>query len=243
MFLSPRFPRDALVRRQVLEGVHAIVDLDYAAQAQSKLSIQVFSRSGASNVRFESYQGIEPAIAAELVLREKSKTVVSPVQPQAPYSQIPYNSAYPAAADLSAGYPYPYTHPPAPSPAIPQPAPAADLASMVGQLDNTALQALLATLQTNQAAAPHQAAVHLGFPAAGAQAPQVDINLLLGNLRNVATSQSMPLPGAAQTAQGYPHAPSYMPSGAGPVSPTGIGAAPNAAIVQNIMDQLKRAAQ
>ncbi|KAM7204294.1 hypothetical protein V8F20_003707 [Naviculisporaceae sp. PSN 640] len=245
MFLNPRFPRDALVRRQVLEGVHAIVDLDYAAQAQGKLSIQVFSRSGGSNVRFESYQGIDPTIAAELVLREKSKPIISPVQPQVPYQHVPqYGSGYPA--DPAAGYPYPYPHPhpQAPPPAIPsQPAapPAADLASMVGQLDNNALQALLASLQTNQTIAPHQHAMP-GYPAAGAQAPQVDVNLLLGNLRNAAASQ----PAVPPAAQGYGHTPGYMSAGAaGPVSPTGpgVGAAPNAAIVQTIMDQLKRAAQ
>ncbi|KAM7221880.1 hypothetical protein V8F06_002631 [Rhypophila decipiens] len=237
MFLSPRFPRDALVRRQVLEGVHAIVDLDFAAQTHAKLSIQVFSRSGGANVRFESYQGLEPSIAAELVLREKSKPIVSPVQPQAPYPRMPYSSGYPA--DPSAGYPYPYPHPQAPPPpAVAQP----DLASMVGQLDNTSLQALLASLQTNQAPMGPQHGAHPGYhpTAAGPQVPQVDINLLLGNLRNAAASQPVAVPPTAH--QGYAHAPGYMSAG-GPVSPTGVGAPPNAAIVQNIMDQLKRAAQ
>ena len=229
MFLNPRFPRDALVQRQVIEGVHAIVDLDYAAQAQSKLSIQVFIRSGNSNVRFELYQGIDPTVAAELVLREKQQSAPSPVQPVQPV-QPP--AAYPPQNNYSSAYPYPYPHASGPSVPVQPAAPAPDLASMVGQLDNTALQALLASLQTGQVAAPQQAP-HPGF---APQAPAVDIGFLLGNLRNVATGQQG-VPGA----HGYGSAPAYFPPGPGPISPTG-GVA-DTAMVQNIMDQLKRAAR
>ncbi|KAK3321585.1 hypothetical protein B0H66DRAFT_472835 [Apodospora peruviana] len=232
MFVSPRLPREALVERQVLEGVHAIIDLDYAAQMQGRLSIQVFSRSGGSNVRFESYQNIDPTIAAELVVREKSQSAAAQVaQPARPvYPQNNYNPTY--STDPSTGYPYQYPHASAPS-AQPQPAvPAPDLASMVGQLDNAALQALLSTLQTTQGAPAHQAS-HPVLLGGAPQAPQIDINTLLGNLRNVATSQPVPMAGAAPGVPGY-GAPQYMPPTAG---------VNNAAMVQNIMEQLKRVAQ
>lgn len=254
MYLNPRFPRDAVVQRQVVEGVHAIIDLDYAAQSQGKISIQVFMRSGGSSVRFELYQGIDPPIAAELVLREKSQSGAHHAQARPPQQYPPtnYNQPYPPeAAPPPANYPYQYPPQPSAPVAPPQPpAPAApDLASMVGQLDNSALQALLASLQQNPQAAAAAAA------AAGAQAQahhhamqpqqqqqpaaQIDMNALLGNLRSAAAAAP---PSYGSAPQGYAapvgHA-AGMPGG----MTGGGGGIDTAHHVQTIIDQLKRAAQ
>jgi hypothetical protein len=229
MYLNPRFPRETVLQRQVAEGVHAIVDLDYAAQTKGKISIQVFIRPGGSSVRFELYQDVDPPIAAELVMREKSQPAPHLAQPPASYAPNPYG--HPAHQQAPpAGYPYQYPQHPV-APAQPQAAPPApDLASMVGNLDNTALQALLASLQGPQPSAAH---AHPGIPPASApQAAQIDMNALLGNLRNVASAQP------AQPSYGA--APAYgAPMGG---APSGYGGVDAAQQVQSIMDQLKRAA-
>jgi nuclear polyadenylated RNA-binding protein 3 len=133
MFLSPRLPLDTVIRRQILEGVHAVSQLDMRSQNASKIPLQVFDRQGgANNVRFDEYQDLEPKIAAELVLRAKQAQVpvssYAPPQPQ--YAQ---NQSYqPAAA----------------APVSP------DLLNLVGQLDNATLQKLLSTMNIPQPNAP-----------------------------------------------------------------------------------------
>lgn len=262
MHLSPRFPREALVQRQVLEGVHGIMDLDYAAQAHGKVSIQVFSRPANQSVRFELYENIDPPIAAELVLREKSRAAAPP-PPSYPPTNYGHASYPPEAAppvQPAPGYGYPgYPHAAAPPQPAPAPAPAApDLASVVGQLDNSALQALLASLQPAQGGPGTQSAAppQHGFPphgqnAAAGPASQIDINALLGNIRNVAAAQPpAPAPGYGGVptyGAAPPPAPAYLPHGAPAVSPTGIAPAgfgnDTAQQVQTIMEQLKRATQ
>ncbi|KAL2268376.1 hypothetical protein VTJ83DRAFT_3222 [Remersonia thermophila] len=252
MYLNPRFPRETVVQRLAAEGVHGIVDLDYAAQAKGKIPIQVFNRSGGANVRFELYQDIDPPIAAELVIREKSQSHAAPppAQPPNPYAQPPV-APY---GHPPAGYPaYPYPpHPAAAHPAQPPHAAAPpasqpaqpDLANLVGSLDNQALSALLAQLQSSQA----QPAASQGYPTAGAppaapaapqQQPPIDMNALLGNLRSVA---------AAQQPQHQAQQPGAYPPAAAPGYPSAgvaYGAPPVDAAqqVQSIMEQLKRAAQ
>jgi nuclear polyadenylated RNA-binding protein 3 len=127
MFLSPRLPLQAVIRRQILEGVLAVSQLDMKSQNSSKIPLQVFDRQGgANNVRFDEYQGLEPKIAAELVLRAKQTQA-----PTAAYTQPQFAS----------GQSY------QPPPAAPT---AANLASLVGQLDNATLQKLLGSLNTPQ---------------------------------------------------------------------------------------------
>jgi hypothetical protein len=124
MFLSPRLSLEVVVRRQILEGVLAISQLDMRAQNSSKIPLQVFDRQGgADNVRFEEYQDLEPRIAAELVLRAKSASV--------PQGQALYGPRYAPAQPPQQ---------PAAQPAAP------NLANLVGQLDNATLQKLLGSL-------------------------------------------------------------------------------------------------
>lgn len=150
MFLSPRLSLQTVIRRQIIEGVHAVSQLDMKSQNSSKIPLQVFDRQGGVDaVRFDEYQDLEPKIAAELVLRAK-QTQRSPQNP-APYSQPQY--APPTQS---------YQQPPSVAPAI------SDLTKLVGQLDNATLQKLLGTLntmpqqQTNHPAVAQNAAIDLG---------------------------------------------------------------------------------
>jgi len=244
MFLSPRFPRDAVVQRQILEGVHGVIELDYNAQLQGKISIQVFSRLANASVLYEQYQHLDPPTAAELVIREKAKSTQSTPS----YAPSGYgHPSYPPDTVPAAGYGYPYPHVSAPHPQAQPAAPAPDLASMVGNLDNAALQALLASLQPSQAAPAYQGVPASMPTAGGAQAPQIDLNALLGNLRNTATNQTMPPAGYGGAANYGSSA--YMQHGGNMMSPTnasagiGFGGGDTAQQVQTIMEQLKRATQ
>merc|ERR1712093_457842 len=133
MFLSPRLSLQAVIRRQIIEGVHAVSKLDMRSQNQSKIPLQVFGRQGgANNVRFDEYQDLDPKIAAELVIRAKN----APPQVHQPQAYAP-----PQYAPVQPPY-----QQPAPAPATATP----NLASLVGQLDNATLQKLLSTLQPQQ---------------------------------------------------------------------------------------------
>lgn len=53
LIMSPRLPEAAVVRRQIIEGVLAIVRLDTGSLAQGKVNVQVFDRrGGAGKVQF-----------------------------------------------------------------------------------------------------------------------------------------------------------------------------------------------
>lgn len=55
--MSPRLPEAAVVRRQIIEGVLAIVRLDTGALTKGKVNVQVFDRrGGAGNVQFNGKQ-------------------------------------------------------------------------------------------------------------------------------------------------------------------------------------------
>jgi nuclear polyadenylated RNA-binding protein 3 len=124
MLLAPRISLQAVIRRQILEGVLAVAQLTRRSQDTSKIPLQVFDRTGgANNVRFDEYEDLEPKIAAELVLREKNK-LASTAQPAYGLPQVaaPQYQQAPAVAA------------------------APNLANLVGQLDNATLQKLLGTL-------------------------------------------------------------------------------------------------
>ena len=59
--MSPRLSEAAVIKRQILEGVLAIVKLNGAAVAKSRISLQVFDRRGGTgNVKFEgSFQHLD----------------------------------------------------------------------------------------------------------------------------------------------------------------------------------------
>ncbi|KAI1505111.1 hypothetical protein F5X99DRAFT_405378 [Biscogniauxia marginata] len=189
MFLNPQFPRDAVIQRQVMEGVHAVVELDYRAQQYGKIPLQVFDRSaGHNNVRYDQYQDLEPHVAAQLVLRAKSQA-----QLQSPYGngQFPPVQPYPHA-------PQPPYMPPS-YPNQPYAGPTAGPGPAAGPLDNVTLQKILGSLQ-GQPGAPQMP----GQPMPPTGGPQVDVNAILagfGGAGNAAPAGHPPPP--QQHAVGY----------------------------------------
>ncbi|KAH8819661.1 hypothetical protein F5884DRAFT_662001 [Xylogone sp. PMI_703] len=224
MFLSPRLPLEAVIRRQILEGVHAVSQLDMRSQNSSKVPLQVFDRQGgANNVRFDEYRDLDPRIAAELVIRAKQ------TQPQIPasYSQPQYATNQP------------YQPPPPAAPAAPAPAPAANLAALVGQLDNNTLQRLLSSLNTIP---PQQAPQAPNV--APSSTPSIDLANLLGGLK-----PQQPPPQVYPPQQSQPDPYASLASNPALASLLGGAAAPqqaqpqpqqSAQQVQNIMAQLAK---
>ncbi|KAI1080872.1 hypothetical protein F5B20DRAFT_537690 [Whalleya microplaca] len=211
MFLNPRFPRDAVIQRQVMEGVHAVAELDYRAQQSGKIPLQVFDRSaGRHNVRYDQYQDLDPNIAAQLVTRTKSQ-----VQLQSPYGgQFP-----PAPQYAPQPTPPPYMPPSMPPAYPPQPYPGGGGG---GPVDNAALQKVLGSLHNQQGLLPGQVA----------GGPPVDVNALLASLGSTGGGGPPPL----QPNMGYPPGP---PMNGAPGGANGGGGDP-AQHVQNIMTQLSR---
>ncbi|KAJ8114860.1 hypothetical protein ONZ43_g4801 [Nemania bipapillata] len=97
MTVDSQLDAHEIIQRQVLDGVYAIVELDFRAEKLGKFRLQVFNRSGGyGNVRFDQYQDLEPGIAAQLVNRAKfapptplasSNGLYPPTQHYAPPSQ------------------------------------------------------------------------------------------------------------------------------------------------------------
>ncbi|KAI1339760.1 hypothetical protein F5Y15DRAFT_68697 [Xylariaceae sp. FL0016] len=128
MFLDPRYSREAVIQRQVIEGVFGVVELDYHSQQSGRIPLQLFDRSaGRNNIKYDQYQDLDPNAAAQLVARLKSQTVLQAPYgngqfPQAPrYHPPPHHHWAPAHAPVP-GLAYPsqpyYNHP---APAVPVP--------------------------------------------------------------------------------------------------------------------------
>ncbi|KAL6709470.1 nuclear polyadenylated RNA-binding protein 3 [Coniothyrium glycines] len=84
LILSGRFPEPAVVRRQILEGVLAIVRLDSTGLTKGKISVQIFDRrGGANNVQYNEYADLDPTTVGLLVNNAK-QTQSQSVQPPAP---------------------------------------------------------------------------------------------------------------------------------------------------------------
>ncbi|KOS17907.1 putative RNA-binding protein [Escovopsis weberi] len=236
MYLHPRMPKDQVIQRQAAEGVLAVVDLDLRSQSIGRIPIHLFDRSGGMhNVRFEQYVDLEPGTAAEIILRAKAPPAVSYGQsygyPVHQYGAQPGPAAagYPAMAQAGA---YPPQQPSGPS--------AADIASLMGRVDNATLQQLLSTIQATSPGVPAPQGAHPGFPQAGPNpaAPslggQVDIQAILGSLNSNQGSQQHPPQAPYDGHYEYRGHPQGSPSSAAP------GGDAAAAQVQNIMAQLAR---
>lgn len=244
MYFNPRFSRDSVLQKLVVEGVHGVIELDLRAQTAGKIPLQVFARSAGSNVRFDQYQDLDPKVAAELVLRAKQTHAPPPQAAHPAYPGYPPNpyQQYPQAYPPPQGPPaaYPYAQPPPAAPQAPPAISVQDIAGMAGHVDNNTLQALLASISAGQ-----QAPQPGGIPqAAPGMAPQVDINALIGSLK-----------GGAGPAPAQPPHPQYgMPAGympqmnGTPLPPgghvaqgsPGVSGGDTAQQVQNIMATLAR---
>ncbi|KAL6890618.1 hypothetical protein GGI43DRAFT_212075 [Trichoderma evansii] len=243
MYLHPRFPKDQVIQRQAAEGVHGVVDLDLRAQGTAKIPVHSFDRSGGiHNVRFEQYVDLEPTTAAEVILRAKASGSAGYGQPYGGPSGYPMQYAAQAPQPHVTAYPgmqQPGSYPPQPAPAAPSMPSAADIASLMGQVDNNTLQRLLSTIQGAPGAIPG-GLTHGPKPAApAANAPQVDIQAILGSLGGGAAAA--PPPPQQQHHGAHPQMQYGAPYGGQPAvvaQPAGTGDA--AAQVQNIMAQLAR---
>ncbi|OAA49634.1 Nucleotide-binding, alpha-beta plait [Metarhizium rileyi] len=235
MYLHPRFPKDQVIQRQAAEGVHGVVDLDLRAQNLGRVPVQVFDRSaGSNNVRFDQYVDLDPGTAAEVILRAKS-------------SAAPANYDQGYAGNGAYVNPYGAQHQqpgfgrgqqPAAYPLQPQqqpPGSAADIAALVGQVDNATLQRLLSTIQGQAATPPAAGSYPHSAVSHTTHSPQVDIQAILGSLGGTAPQQLAP-------PQASPYGPPY--GGPQPNGGSNQGAGGNngdaASQVQNIMAQLAR---
>lgn len=198
------------MRRQILEGVLAIVKLNSATLSKGKVNLQVFDRrGGAGNIQFNGkqlesqlpgvakfeieYADLDPSTAAALVLNAK-QTAAQPVQPPPPppYGQGYGNYGNPPAPPPSfqAPPPLPNQYPPTPTnnpPSFPNAIP--------GHAQNS-LSQILGALTGNNTSQPPQLP---NTPSAQ------DLARLLGSAPIPAPPQ--PYTGAAQPPpQGYPNA-------------------------------------
>ena len=227
IWLSPRLPLAAVVKRQIIEGVQGVVKLVTAAQYNSKIPLQVFDRSqGTTNVSFNEYVDLDIAVAADIVLsarqKERGGLQQSPQSYHAP-------QGYPAQSQ--------YAHPPPPQyPPTPYPP----------QHQQHSYQ------QYNQGAQYQNQAHTPVTPNSATSAP--NLQQLLANLRqpgdsqpNSASPSGKPTPDLAgllnnvtRHQQGPPqHSPTQH--GYGPVAPAyGAGQQQSQQNVQNIMDTLAR---
>ncbi|KAJ6441146.1 RNA-binding protein (Nab3) [Purpureocillium lavendulum] len=250
MFLHSRIPKDQVIQRQAAEGVHGVVDLDLRAQSLGRIPVQAFDRSGGgSNIRFDQYLDLDPATAAEVIVRAKSSAAPSYGQAYGapsgygnpnPYGQqhqqhqqyqqhqqhqqhqhLAHAAAYPAAQHANA---YPQQPPAQPG--------APDIASLMGQVDNATLQRLLSSMQGGQGAAPGAPAGYGVNPAGPPAGQQVDVQAILGSLGGQAPAQ--PGPSQGQYGAAYGAAAPGASNGASANDPAAQ------AQVQNIMAQLAR---
>ncbi|ETN45380.1 uncharacterized protein HMPREF1541_09211 [Cyphellophora europaea CBS 101466] len=236
-WLSPRLPLQAVIKRQILEGVHAIVKLLQMNSITHKVPLQVFDRSsGASNVKFNEYVDLDVNVAADIILHTKN-TQASPISayPTTPQSyggtpHYPPQSMHHSPQQYSpAGQPPLQQRPPQPPQPYPYPqqAPYPPHQPPTPSSANTGapnLQQLLANLRQPQAN---------GQNPASAQHQQPDLGGLLTNI--AAHRQNQAHPYSQHVPQ--PGLPNY---GSTPNAAQGYGPGQQPNNVQNIMDQLAR---
>lgn len=199
LLLSPRLNEQAVVRRQIMEGVLAVVKLTRQNQNSGQIGLQIFDRSaGAGNVRFEEYDNLPPATCAELVLREKSKIAQPPSRGGSGYYQPPpqqqpqqqqYGGYQPQQQQASAyppqpptGFPPNYTPQP-PQTQQPQGAVPPHLQSLITNLDPNNLQNLLSAINSG------------GTPQSAQQNPQMQALQQNPQLAGLLQGQQQQVPG------------------------------------------------
>lgn len=201
----PRVSMAAVVKRQILEGVQAVVKIFRRSQVTGKIPLQVFNRSqGLNDVQFDEYEDLDAATAAEIVMRAKS-THVAPPQPQPPqYSRPSYGMPQYGPSTQQT---YPTQNGPHQQNSLQQPqvsGPPSGIANTLNTLDGPALQKLLASMSQNPQAS---------------QNPQIPQNSVLSGqnpdlaaiLSNVTRQQFAP---SGPPVQGYPQQPQqgYLPT-------------------------------
>lgn len=171
LILSPRLSEQAVVRRQILEGVLAVSRLTQANQISGKIPLQIFDRSaGTENVKFEEYDNLDPQIAVELLLRARATQQSARIPsysnasgyggaqygPQQQYDAV-YGAQQPSATIRYQQPTTPGGFPPAhyAAPAqhlLPSASAAPHLQNLITALDPGSLQSLLSAMNTPQTA-------------------------------------------------------------------------------------------
>ncbi|KAF2501007.1 hypothetical protein BU16DRAFT_522065 [Lophium mytilinum] len=151
LLLSPRLSEEAVIRRQILEGVQAVSKLDRRSLETSKIPLTIFDRRGGeNNIRYEEYADLEPSTAAKLVVNAK-QTHALPIAPPTPTQYGMPQSGY------SLSQPgYSQMHGP-PSQGPPPPTTNANLSNLISSLDTSGLQKLLGVIQQPNAQQAQQA--------------------------------------------------------------------------------------
>ncbi|KAL6721084.1 nuclear polyadenylated RNA-binding protein 3 [Lecanora helva] len=171
----PRVSLSAVVKRQVVEGVQAVVKIFRRSQLTGKIPLQVYNRSaGIDNVRFDDYEDLDANIAAEIVIRAKTTHLAPAPPPQQyqqpqPYGASPYQQPLPHQQIQN-------TQPQAQAQAPSNPP---NLANLITSLDGPALQKLLGAMSQQQTpqtpSNPHQSP----HPQQQQPAQQQDLSSLL----------------------------------------------------------------
>ena len=188
LLLSPRLSEQAVVRRQIMEGVAAVVKLTMQNQNSGKIGLQIFDRRnagpGSADVRFEEYDNLDPPITAELVLRAKGQQAQQAwgsqppygAPPQQQYGQQQHYGAYGAPPQQQQPPLGSYGQPPAPYQqgyAPPQPQhqqPPPNLQSLITNLNPNSMQNLIPSMGTPQSS--NQSVPQSAPGAFGGYAPQ-----------------------------------------------------------------------
>lgn len=113
-WLNSRTPLPAVIKRQIVEGVQAIVKISSSHQVRSKIPLQVFDRSGgSSNVTFNEYADLDVQVAGDLVIqaRRRERGGLQPPPPQYPPNMYPPQSPYQLSPNTSTGTASPWGPP------------------------------------------------------------------------------------------------------------------------------------
>lgn len=151
--LSPRLSEAAVIRRQIIEGVLAVLKINRITQATQKYHLHVFDRAAGNNaVAYAEYENQDLNICVELVAREKVKAAARATA-AAPQSSA-YNNPYglpPAPAPLQQQH-HPLTSfiPPVPPPPQSKAQGNGNLSNAISALDSATLQQLLGAMQPPQ---------------------------------------------------------------------------------------------
>ncbi|KAL1303141.1 hypothetical protein AAFC00_006573 [Neodothiora populina] len=222
LYLSPRLSLDAVIKRQIMEGVQAVSQLTRLNQQTVKVPLQLYDRTNPANVRFDEYQDLDLNVAAELVLRAKSQAAAAMVtQNQPPPPPLPSLSAAPPPQYGYQGLPPPPPPPAALHMTIPPSSQSPNLSNLITSLDHSGLQKLLGAMSQQQPHSQHlsppslppttSAGQHTALAAAAAAAAAAtgltpDLAKLLAGNSVVAPPIPSPL-APPSLAQGFPPPP------------------------------------
>lgn len=185
--LDRRASIDDIMHRALAAGVLGVCRLHEWQSQQNKVNLRIFDRSaGQGSWRYDDYDGQDPNICAELILREKNKpsqtasygsAAPSYQQPQqapqmsyggyAPQPQQGYGAMPPMPAGAPTGFPPGYGQPQAqaqPQQQTPTAASGPDLQRLITSLNPTDLQSLLTRMGTQSQLQTPQTATAAAIP-------------------------------------------------------------------------------